>query len=418
MQKSKSLPITEARLCFINIFTIPIPFYREGSLFHLDFLPSSPSEHISEAIIRSSLDRNGIYYERDHLIAQEITRKTDDPNRYSCWICDHSIEKWMENAVYAYKSLIKKENKEMKIEKTDTVLSVLKNQRIAIVFLNISLENTNADELIFIQQYYSAHRMNAVSNIYRALTGNEPIKDKIYYSVICEILDVDDEQKVPAKLVTKYPQLFYGILTSDEGWRNVPESCAENRLRNCWSTREYLRVHALGKRVLSFKMHHLDCFAKAQEYELNFKTAIGAERHPMKEGPSVTLAGLDHGPLLVLELASKTYYLLREVHKQFTNFLLIDPALIKLPRMLWLYWGNHNRIYSNIERLISQDGIAELDSLNSTIRTSMHLPEEYERLKAKLNQVEKTFSSKSGMVFSFFAIVLSLFSLMKIFIFK
>ncbi len=100
----------------------------------------------------------------------------------------------------------------------------------------------------------------------------------------------------PREDVETCPQPYYGLATGDEGWRFVPWELAQSCLAKPWSTRQFLAVYSVGAGVL--------CLNNKDENYINLQGDLGLGRFGKREpyfGINSNIAGLDHGPLLVLE---------------------------------------------------------------------------------------------------------------------
>ncbi len=100
----------------------------------------------------------------------------------------------------------------------------------------------------------------------------------------------------PGKAVGVDPRPFYGLATSDEGWRFVPRQVAREALGEPWGTREFVSAYAMASGIICLNNKGAE-YAEAQR-ALAMRYFGAAE--PYFDIDSA-VAGLDHGMLLVLE---------------------------------------------------------------------------------------------------------------------
>lgn len=98
------------------------------------------------------------------------------------------------------------------------------------------------------------------------------------------------------EMVSNDPRPYYGLGTSDEGWRYVPTEVARHRLGNAWSTRSFRAVYALNPGVV--------CVEKMDEGYRAHQSSLGVKYFGQVESRfllKTKFAGFDHGSLTVLE---------------------------------------------------------------------------------------------------------------------
>lgn len=89
---------------------------------------------------------------------------------------------------------------------------------------------------------------------------------------------------------------LYGLLTGDEGWRDVPISRAANVIESRWSSREFVQVMAYGRCVVMLNTKSALYKKRAKDF---FSTYFAGDSGYFQA--EYDLAGLDHGVLFSCE---------------------------------------------------------------------------------------------------------------------
>ncbi|MFE0025753.1 hypothetical protein [Amycolatopsis sp. NPDC059021] len=100
----------------------------------------------------------------------------------------------------------------------------------------------------------------------------------------------------PAPVVAADPRPYYGLATSDEGWRFVPREVARDALGPSWGTRSFVAAYAMATGIVCLN-------SKDDEY-IDHQRELAVRRFGEPEpyfGIDSSVAGLDHGMLFVLE---------------------------------------------------------------------------------------------------------------------
>jgi len=220
--------------------------------------------------------------------------------------------------------------------KLEVFLTVYKEFNIGILMLNVKLENYTTDDLIYIRQCFDGRfRFKIdlppfielkesndltiketidcyISSINKAL--NSEIKtEKTLYTNLLEIDDSSNfKTSFPEDIVKNFPKQIYGLLTGDEGWRFVPKKRAEGTLLKNWATRDFLLVLSFHYCVILLN------FKDSSRYKNYLKSYKDLRKLYERKAEnyftfSPEIAGLNHGPLLILENASVERFLLNEI---------------------------------------------------------------------------------------------------------
>ncbi|MTV51006.1 hypothetical protein GJ688_19000 [Heliobacillus mobilis] len=395
-QKDK-LVFNEARICFLNIFGIP-NYSKTEPLVRLDFLPLDQKEYLSKEQIINALNKSQIKFNEYH-------RNENNQNRYDFFIEDKQLEKWVKSI-----PSISNNNVPISVKAIEFTLSILKDLRIVLFYVNILLQDTTPDDLILIQQYYSTHKKEVVEKIYTSLSGYKYREEKIYFTILSEVLNVNLKNQTPLELIEHYPKEFYGMLTNDEGWRQVPQKWAMERIKSYWGTRTYLLFLALGRRTIILKFGHTEEYKRSVEYETRFKNLVyRTDSIPMVDISPSNLAGTP------FEYSSINNFILREMNNQVDLYFIKDVKVNFA--LLYKFWRNRDIINSKLEKLLDVNEGIELECLKNYIKEAMNIPYEYNKLKEKLPLIESTFITRTKLYtdrflygFSIFNLVLALYN--------
>lgn len=100
----------------------------------------------------------------------------------------------------------------------------------------------------------------------------------------------------PGRIVDTDPRPFYGLATSDEGWRFVPTEVARDALGQSWGTRTFVAVYAMACGLVCLNSKGAEYVARQRELAVEH---FGATEPYFDIDSGV--AGLDHGMLFILE---------------------------------------------------------------------------------------------------------------------
>lgn len=96
-------------------------------------------------------------------------------------------------------------------------------------------------------------------------------------------------------------KLLYGMMTGDEGWKHVPLELANQRLQNCWGSRDFIRLICFGSNSLFFNLSQCPDAVNCRANRLNFDHTYYGDMDPYFSLDSDT-AGLNHGIIFSMEL--------------------------------------------------------------------------------------------------------------------
>ncbi|WP_370942769.1 hypothetical protein AB5J62_27255 [Amycolatopsis sp. cg5] len=100
----------------------------------------------------------------------------------------------------------------------------------------------------------------------------------------------------PGRTVDADPRPFYGLATSDEGWRFVPPEVAREALGQQWGTRTFVAAYAMANSIVCLNSKG----SEYTEHQRELALTMFGETEPYFEIDS-PIGGLDHGMLFILE---------------------------------------------------------------------------------------------------------------------
>jgi len=220
--------------------------------------------------------------------------------------------------------------------KVEVFLTIYNELNIGILMFNVKLEKFTSDDLIYVRQCFDGslrfqtdlpsfielQKSNYltikeiigcyINSINKAF--NSEIKaEKTLYTKLFEISSPSGfKTNTPDDIVKNFPKQVYGLLTGDEGWRFVPKKRAELITSKNWATRDFLLVLSFHHCVLLFN------FTGSTKYKNYVKSCEELRKlynRPVENYFTFLpeIAGLNHGPLLILENASVERFLLNDI---------------------------------------------------------------------------------------------------------
>ncbi|MDD3041499.1 MAG: hypothetical protein PHW56_00870 [Methanosarcinaceae archaeon] len=200
-------------------------------------------------------------------------------------------------------------------------------------------------------------------------------------------------------LLSRYPRQIYSLLVGDEGWKFVPRKLAISRIKKRWGTRGFFTVFTFNNSVLVFN------FTKTNHYKIyGYTQKELSKRFRQKTDEYFTLcyeiAGLEHGPLTNLEIASvircslDTLFEKLDDKKSELNYENEDNIVKKFRSCIF----NHKKI-ENINRmknavnttlldLNKMNKIWELGELLNMFSESLSISKDILKLEKKSNFIE------------------------------
>jgi len=213
-----------------------------------------------------------------------------------------------------------------------------------------------------------------------------------------EIRDLSNSEiKDPKTLLDRFPRQIYGLLTTDEGWRFVPENVAIERTNMKWQTRNFFCAVPWRLCVLLINLTGGDTHKQYIESQKLLRAKFGhtlEEYHTSKP----IIAGLNHGPLLNLEIASIQYYMLERVLSKVTE---------SKRKSIRGFLAQREELIKALSKL-AQVKIQEIGILGQNIGKTMGLENKIGEITKRLEETERTLTIKYNKRINFLMIALAI----------
>ena len=102
-------------------------------------------------------------------------------------------------------------------------------------------------------------------------------------------------------LIAGESEKLYGMMTGDEGWRNVPHAMAAQRMENAWGSRDFMRLVAFGSNSLFINLSGSQLSGEYKENRRSFDARFYGDMNPYFLMDS-SVAGVNHGIIFSMEL--------------------------------------------------------------------------------------------------------------------
>lgn len=305
----------------------------------------------------------------------------------------------------------------------DVFLTIYREFGIGALLFNVHLENYTVDRLVFLIQCFQdrfkihvkgpnvikLHSNNIfIGNILveyvkkiSAAFGLEPETPHIFKSRCVEIRGLSNSEIPDAQgLLDRFPRQIYGLLTTDEGWRSVPENVAIERTNMKWRTRNFFCAVPWRLCVLFINLTGGDTHRKYLEYQNLLCNKFG---YPIEEyhKSTPTIAGLNHGPLLNLEIASIQYYMLDRVLSKVTK---------SKRKGIRGFLAQREELIKALSKL-AQVKIQEIGILGQNIGKTMGIENKIEEVTKRLEETERTLDIKYNKRINLLMIILAILGL-------
>lgn len=321
MKSSKTLgevivEFGDAYLAFLNVFSLPVEekVSRDEAV-----------EKLKITGIEASCDSPCL---KDFKIAEGFLL----PER----IADEYFRVEIDDFGISFPTMPEEGSKEVKLT-AKVFLSIYTKIGIGILLFNIPLNKCRVDDLIFLHHCMEHRFKIRIISSLEKLKANEfsfeevaeeyarlillafgcgVEKPKILTSKCVEIRSVSNFMSSdPEELFEKFPQQMYGLLVSDEGWRFVPPEIARARTQSRWRTRNFLSVVCFANCVVFVNLEGKELQKEYMASQQRMRKNYGRETEEyFLFSPRV--AGLNHGPLLMLENASVQQFILEELSER------------------------------------------------------------------------------------------------------
>lgn len=137
--------------------------------------------------------------------------------------------------------------------------------------------------------------LKAVTHVFEDLTKGCGLTEGLSRKGWCVELRSHDGHP-PAQRVAADPRPYYGLATSDEGWRFVPREVARDALGPAWGTRSFVAAYPMAGGIVCLNSKDSDYVEHQDEL---MRGPFGATEPYF--GIDSEIGGLDHGMLFILE---------------------------------------------------------------------------------------------------------------------
>lgn len=222
---------------------------------------------------------------------------------------------------------------------------------------------------------------------------------------ILEIRDSGDGLNLCSaeEFINRYPGQTYGLMTGDEGWRFVPTEFSRERISTRWGSRDFISVLASkdGVILLNFRntYHHKQYVDTQRELRKLFKNEV--ENY---FNYNYNIAGMEHGPFLLLERAIQSRLILNQQIKKLDDYIKqtikqmddeTSPSMTRkiISRIygndvtrneLKKIYGELNTLYSSLNQISMQNRIWEIEILYKNISSSLELDKDFDDIAKRL----------------------------------
>jgi hypothetical protein len=283
----------------------------------------------------------------------------------------------------------------------EVFLTIYPEVDVGVLMLNIRLGRCDVDQLICLKQsFFGRLKLDitlsaSLGGIQRRTSLNEAVRNyaksilssfgiattgPVVMPFACiEIrgLNGTNDTNNPEGIFRSFPQQIYGLLVADEGWRHVPLEVARSRIEHRWGTRDFVRVVCFAESVVMINFEDKSG-SKYKQDQKDVRERFGCEVEKYFVSSS-GVAGLRHGPLLMLENVSIQRFVVQQALARTT-----DTKTKKIKKIL-----NERERLSEALAKLSPMKIPEVGSLGYMIQKAMHVADSTEELKRRLEEVEQ-----------------------------
>ena len=166
--------------------------------------------------------------------------------------------------------------------KVEVFLTIYDDFDMGVLLFQLTPQNCTTDDLIFLKQNFTRPReidmkiegpefifknsgKASIASIYEMVeeyifSVRDAFHTRLrkYDSVKTNMFEIRELDGIdnPEDFYTHYPNHVYGLMLGDEGYRYVPKELAEERIQKSWSSRNFFKIIALDKTVLSLNFIH------------------------------------------------------------------------------------------------------------------------------------------------------------------
>ena len=208
-----------------------------------------------------------------------------------------------------------------------------------------------------------------------------------------------DKTMNPEEIFQSFPQQIYGMLVGDEGWRYVPQDVARTKMDSRWGTRDFAKVVYFADSVVMINFEdQRSCGYRESQKGVREKFGCVVEEY-FTTSPKI--AGLNHGPLLMLENTFVQYFIVQEA--------LAKTAKTRIKSIRGLLREREDLL--DALGKLSSIKIPEMGALGRRVQEAMHLSKSMEELEKRLDEIERTLLIKYNQKINLGLILLAIITL-------
>lgn len=225
----------------------------------------------------------------------------------------------------------------------------------------------------------------SVNEIFRQVSGclGRKITD-IEETYLVEIKRYGDYSDA-AELAAQEPEMLYGIMTGDEGWRNVPHELALRRLENFWGSRDFIRFISFGANSVFINFSDSETAKTYRENRRSFDARFYGDMNPYFLMDS-SIAGVNHGIMFSMELVMVMRIICNRIIRRQANYYTGNQNgnLRREIRRVKAYRGELITTLNKVENL----SISEIGELERVMLVSQQIDPIIEKVKYLLELLE------------------------------
>ena len=289
----------------------------------------------------------------------------------------------------------------------DVYFTAYPGTNIGIFFYNIIRKDVTTDDIIFIKKCFDNYDHNCyevyIDERYATLPSKSKLVEKLKKYIKQYIPNYDDTECLfithlveirddpyyfnnnnfpinnPCELIKYFPKQLYGIIAGDEGWRFVPPGIFTSRTKT-WTSRDFFIIASFDKCVLSINFSNGKRRKNYGKQQRKTRTQYGQKVEPYFEAKNLPkIAGMDHGPFLILEHVSIVRFIL-------DGFLENNYDHVKNIKK---FYNMKNRLFRMFTDVLCSSGIKEIDLLAQNIRESLLIDEKLNEVSKRQDLIEK-----------------------------
>jgi len=288
------------------------------------------------------------------------------------------------------------------------------------LILHIPIKDKTIDEIIFLKHLFYKKNLEVeierkleikwkpcslhdwfkeyIKNLYSVIDISQKNMPQEYFTY--SLLEINDS-KVK---FTNQKDILYALLTSDEGWKFLPEGLSAERLQYSWSTRNHFKCYFLGTNGLlinniesesSYKKHQTDYFQKYLQNDNN-KYVDFINSKPC-------IAGLKTQVFMNFQKGAEKKEGIRNTMQEIEEY---DGKLRNGIRQI----SKLEALLETVRKKINSKAfsVQEMDNLNESISKSFNISNDLGVLKDAYSQKMKELSSKYEKRTKFYTLLITI----------